>query len=55
MSAKELVLKTVGAMADNLSFDEIVNELAILAAIRRAEEAADAGKVISPDELKKRL
>lgn len=54
MSAKELVIKTVRKMSDEVSMDEILEELAILAAIKRGEEAADAGKVISHEEMKKR-
>ncbi|MBI3823378.1 MAG: hypothetical protein HY289_11970 [Planctomycetes bacterium] len=54
MSAKEIVLQTVRKMSDKVSMDQIVEKLAILAAIRRGEEAADKGKVISHDEMKKR-
>ena len=54
MSAKELVLRTVRKMSDKLTIDQILEELAILAAIRRGEEAADQGKVITHDEMKKR-
>lgn len=55
MSAKELILKTVRKMSDAMSMQEILDELAILAAIRRGEQAADEGKVISHDEIKKRV
>ena len=41
-------------MSDKMSIEEILEELAILAAIQRGEEAADAGKVISHEEMKKR-
>jgi predicted transcriptional regulator len=54
MSAKQLVLETVRKMSDKATMDEIVERLGILAAIRRGEEAADKGKVISHEELKKR-
>jgi predicted transcriptional regulator len=55
MSAKELVMKSVRKMSDKMSMEEILEELSILAAIQRGEEAADAGKVISHQEMKKRL
>ena len=55
MSAKELVLKTVRTMSDTMTIEEILEELAILAAIRRGEDAAEAGKVISHDDMKKRV
>jgi predicted transcriptional regulator len=54
MSAKELVLKTVRKMPDKATIEQILEELAILAAIRRGEEAAEQSKVISHDEMKKR-
>ncbi len=55
MSAKDLVLKTVRKMSDKMTIEEILEELAILAAIRQGEEAADEGKVISHEEMKKRV
>ena len=55
MSAKELVLESVRNMPDDKSMDEIVEELTILAGIRRGEKAADEGRVISHEEMKKRL
>ena len=54
MSAKQLVLETVRKMSDKATMEQIVEQLAILAAIRRGEEAADKGNVISHDEMKKR-
>jgi predicted transcriptional regulator len=55
MSAKEIVLESVRQMSDGLTMDEIVEELAILAGIRRGEQAAEEGRVISHDEMKKRV
>ena len=54
MSAKEIVLETVKKMSDKMSMAEILEEIAILAAIREGENAADAGKLISHEEMKKR-
>ena len=54
MSAKQLVLDTVRKMPDKATIEQILERLAILAAIRRGEEAADQGKVISHAEMKKR-
>jgi predicted transcriptional regulator len=42
-------------MSDGLTMEEIVEELAILAGIRRGEQAADKGRVISHEEMKKRV
>lgn len=55
MSNKEMVLEVVREMPDGATLDEIIEELHILAAIRRGEEAADAGRVISHEELKKKV
>jgi predicted transcriptional regulator len=55
MSNKELVLEAVRGMPDEATIDQISEEIAILAAIRRGEEAADAGDLISHEEVKQRL
>ncbi len=54
MSDKEMVLETVKQMPETISLDQINEELAILAAIRRGEAAAEAGRVLDHDEVKKR-
>jgi predicted transcriptional regulator len=41
-------------MPERATIDQILEKLAILAAIRRGEEAADQGKVISHAAMKKR-
>lgn len=55
MSNKDMVLEVVRELPDGVTLDEIIEELHILAAIRRGEEAADAGRVISHEELKKKV
>jgi predicted transcriptional regulator len=55
MSNKELVLEAIRGMPDEATIDEISEEIAILAAIRRGEEAADAGHLIPHEEVKQRL
>jgi predicted transcriptional regulator len=55
VSNKEAVLEAVRELPDDASFEEILERIAILAGIRRGEEAADAGRVISHDEVKKRI
>jgi hypothetical protein len=54
MSAKEIVLESVRQMSDEMTLDEIVEELAILAGIRKGERAAGGGCVISHLEMTKR-
>jgi predicted transcriptional regulator len=55
MSEKSLVLETVGKLPEDATFEEIAEAIAIAAAIRRGEAAADAGKVVPHEEVKKRL
>jgi predicted transcriptional regulator len=55
MSNKDAVIEAVRQMPDEASIEEIVEHLSILAAIRRGDEEADAGKVIPHEEVKKRL
>jgi predicted transcriptional regulator len=54
MSAKEIVLESVNQMSDEMTMDEIVEELAILAGIRKGEMAAEEGRVVSHQDMKKR-
>jgi predicted transcriptional regulator len=55
MSNKELVLEAVRGMPDEATIEEISEEIAILAAIRRGQEAVRAGDIVSHDEVKQRL
>lgn len=42
-------------MPDEAGSEDIIEELAILAAIRRGEEAVDAGEVIPHEEVEKEV
>jgi predicted transcriptional regulator len=53
-SDRELAMKTIAEMAPDASLQEISEELSILAAIRRGEAAANSGRVISHEEMKRR-
>jgi predicted transcriptional regulator len=55
MSNKEAVIEALRELPDELSFDEIVEHLAAVAATRRGEQDAEAGRVIPHDEVKKRI
>ena len=55
MSDKEVVIEAVRKLPDTVSMDDISEEVAILAAIRRGEEAADSGRIVSHEEVKKRF
>lgn len=51
MSDKEMALQTVRGLPDSSSLTEISEELALLAALREAEAAADAGRVTPHEEV----
>lgn len=55
MTEKDLVIEAVKELPDQSTFKEILEHLAIFQAIRRGEQAADAGKVVSHEEVKKRV
>lgn len=55
MSTKELVIEKVREMPDEASFAEILEELAILAAIQEGRDDIQAGRFISHEEMKKQV
>jgi predicted transcriptional regulator len=55
MSDKEMVIEAVRRLPEQVSIEEIADEIAILAAIQKGERDADSGRVVSHDEMKKRL
>jgi predicted transcriptional regulator len=55
MSGKEMVIEAVRRLPEQVNIEEIADEIAILAAIQKGERDADSGRVVSHDEMKKRL
>jgi predicted transcriptional regulator len=55
MSNKDTVIEAVRALPDGASFEEILEEVAILAAIRRGQADVEAGRVISHEEVKRQV
>jgi predicted transcriptional regulator len=55
MTDKQRVLETISGLPEQASLQQIAEEVEILAAIRRGEEAADAGHTTPHDEVKKLL
>jgi predicted transcriptional regulator len=53
MSNKQLIIETVQGMPDEASLEEILEQLAPLAAISLGEVDAEAGRVIPHQEVKK--
>ncbi len=55
MSNKDVVIEIVRRLPEEVTREEILEKIEILAAIRRAEGAVREGRVISHDDVKQRL
>jgi predicted transcriptional regulator len=55
MSDKDLVRETLQKLPEDATLEEISEEIAILAAIRRAEKAIDDGRVTAHEDVVKRF
>jgi predicted transcriptional regulator len=53
MTDKQLVIDAVSRLPDATPMEAIKDEVEILAAIRRGEESADAGRIVPHEEVKK--
>ena len=53
-SDKQLALDALGQLPESATLEQMSEELAILAAIRRGEAAADAGHVLTHEEVERR-
>jgi predicted transcriptional regulator len=55
MTDKQKVLETISGLPEQSSLQQIAEEVEILAAVRRGEEDADAGRTTPHEEVKKLL
>jgi predicted transcriptional regulator len=55
MSNRQLALETIQRMPDQISFDEILDEIALLASIERGREQIRRGEGVPHEEVVKRL
>jgi len=55
MSNKEMVIDAVRELPEEATLEDILEQIKILAALQRSAEAAEAGQVISHDEVKKKV
>ena len=55
MSNKELVIETIRKLPEEATIDEIVDEVVLLASLRKGEEDADAGRLVPQEEARRRL
>ena len=54
LSEKQIALEALRQMPEAASLQDISQEMAILAAIRRGEAAAEDGRVLTHEEVKRR-
>ena len=54
LTDKQLAAEALNRMPESVSLEKISEELAILAAIRRGEQAVAEGRVVSHEEVKQR-
>ena len=52
---KQEALETIGKLPDDADMDEIMYRLYVLDKIRKGQEAADAGKTITSEELQREI
>ena len=55
MSDKDIVIETLRQMPEAATLEQISEEIAVLAAIHKAEAAADAGRVTPHEEVRQKL
>ncbi len=55
MLTKTNVIKTISKLPDNFSIDELVDKMILLDKAEKGIQDADNGKVISDEELDKRI
>jgi predicted transcriptional regulator len=55
MTAKQMILEAVHRLPDEASFHDIAEEVAFLAAIREGQQDLEQSRVVSNEEVKRRL
>ena len=55
MSVKEQVLEAIQRLPDDINFQDVADEIALLAAVHEAERDIQEGRMISNDEMKSRI
>ena len=55
MSNKEMVIDAVRELPEEATLEEILEQIRILSVLQRSAAAADAGQVISHEEVKKKV
>lgn len=53
MSVKEIVLEAIQQLPTDVTYDDVLEEIAILAAIERGQQDVKEGRTIPHDEVKR--
>ena len=55
MTVKEQVLSALERLPEDIDFNDVKNEVAFLAAVQEAEEDITAGRLVTNEEMKRRI
>ena len=55
MSQRDLVIETIRKLPQEVTIDEIIEEIALLAAIRKGEQDADSGRIVSHEHVRETM
>ncbi len=55
MTAKQIVLETVGRLSDDATLAQIIEEIAITASIQKGIDDVRAGRVMTDEDVQKRI
>lgn len=55
MTVKQQVLQAIQRLPDDVDFRDVTEEIALLAAVQEAESDIEAGRVVTNEEMKKRI
>jgi predicted transcriptional regulator len=55
VSNKKLVIETIRELPDEVTIDEIIEQIALLAGIRKGESDADLGRVVAHERVKEKM
>lgn len=55
MSVKEQVLQAINRLPDDIDFRDVTEEIALLAAVREAEQDIQNGRLVTNEQMKARI
>ncbi|MGI9088110.1 MAG: hypothetical protein ACR2HH_10295 [Chthoniobacterales bacterium] len=55
MSVKEQVLQAINRLPDDINFRDVTEEIALLAAVREAEQDIEQGRLVTNEQMNARI